>query len=1095
MRRNVVLWEGMTLSPRQNGDQWNLRWLRGLCLTAFLLYLSFGVLFRWVVDAPDAVSLEHRVVFGLSFLALWAGSLVSAWVQKQMVPLTYAVGAAAMVHMLVASGHGGADTGVLLSMILGVPVLIVLFYRWKLLLYANLLLFVITVMAVAASAQTTQDALLFTASAVVLNGFALLFAKRMFDAEQDSRHHEALFGDLFEHTTDAIFIQEFLAEDAGESHHCQIIKVNSTFAELAGSPSGALVGRALQELWPAMEGSMLCGQFRRAVERQKAVTFDEYLPDFVGHYRVTIIPIGPQRGAVVLADITAQMAMEQAEREREARFRGVFEGSPDGIFIVDERGVIVDCNEQAAVMNGYSKDELLGQPIAVVNASEETVDISYDPQGKSFPPREYFEYLRREGKLQFRSIHRRKDGTQFPVEVSATLVNLNGQEYSVGFDRDISDRDVLMAQLRENEQKLQLMARNLKDVIFELDSDGRYTYVSPAHEAVLGRGEEVIGTYHTDSLAYEDKHHALAALRRAAVDKREVRVEYRYINPERGLIWLESVASSYVNRDGEVAVVVTARDISQRKRAEEALYQQAQRQELAAKLASEFLNESLNQVDERISESLEHIGKTLGGDRCHISQLANGGRTVTTTHEWLNIEVDYPFARTSDLDLYDLPWLYGQIIARSVVALSSLDDLPPDAWAERRRLKERGVKSLICVPMMTGGEVTGLLSVYFLQNPRFATDDDVHMLQIAAGVMASALERAKAERQLTHLTFHDQVTGLYNRTFLEEEIRRLDTERQLPLSMIMIDVNGLKMVNDALGHQEGDRLLRRVAQLLRQSCRQEDIVARWGGDEFVVLLPSTDSVDAGHVCQRIRAACDAADERPVRPSVALGYSTKTSAEQEFTQVLKEAEDGMYTNKMSAAQSSRSTIIASLQRTLEEKSHETREHAQKLRDLSIRLGERVGISGTHLEELALFAVLHDLGKVAIPETVLDKRGSLTEDEWEVMRKHPEIGYRIAATSPELASVAEYILSHHEHWDGSGYPRGLKGEEIPLLARIVAVVDAYDAMTSDRPYRKGTSHGQALEEIRSCAGEQFDPRVVDAFLDMFDQQPAEKRAADA
>ncbi len=1027
--------------------------------------------------------LVHRVLFGTIFFLLFGTSFILKLIREHMVQLTYAVGAAAIAHMVVLASRGEPDVGLALTVILAVPAMNVLFYRWQACLYGNAVLFLLTIMAVASLSRTAGDMSLYIGVALVMNGLALFFAKRLFDVEQHSEEQAALFGDVFEHSTDAIVVLEFLDGGEPEQSDCRILQVNKAFEDLVASSGHVLFGAALVQLWPDLRTTMFCRQLQRSVERQQSYTFDEYLPDFGGHFRIVVVPVAENRGAAILADITAQVEMEQTERHREAKFRAIFDSSPDGIFIVNEQGVIFDCNEYGARMNGYSKEELVGQPIALINAEQQAEEISYNPDGRSFATNEYFAHLRREGNLQFRTVHRRKDGSEFPVEVSASMITLNGQDYSMGFDRDISERDVLVKQLRENEEKLGLMARNLKDVIFETDADGRYTYISPSHEAVLGRGEEVIGTYHTDNLSYEDKHQVLAALRKAASDRQEVRVEYRYIHPERGVVWLESVASSYVNRNGQAVVVVTARDISQRKQAEAALYHQAKRQELAAQLAYEFLNESLNQVDERIRESLEHIGKTLGGDRCHISQLANSGRTVTTTHEWLNADVDYPFARTTDMDLYDLPWLYGQIHARQVVAVSALDELPPDAWAERRQLKERGVKSLICVPMMTGGEVTGLLSVYSLKHLRFYSDDDKHMLQIAAGVMASALQRAKAERQLTHLTFHDQVTGLYNRTFLEEEIRRLDTERQLPLSMIMVDVNGLKMVNDALGHQEGDRLLRRVARLLRQSCRQEDIVARWGGDEFVVLLPLTDSADAAQVCQRIREACEAAEEKPVRPSVALGYATKTDPEQELSQILKEAEDGMYTNKMSAAQSSRSTIIASLQRTLEEKSHETREHAQKLKDLSVRLGKRLGISGNELEELALFAVLHDLGKVAIPEPVLDKRGSLTPDEWEVMRKHPEIGYRIAATSPELASVAEYILSHHERWDGAGYPRALKGEAIPLLARIVAVVDAYDAMTSDRPYRKGIGHAEALEEIRTCAGDQFDPKVVHAFLELF------------
>lgn len=349
-------------------------------------------------------------------------------------------------------------------------------------------------------------------------------------------------------------------------------------------------------------------------------------------------------------------------------------------------------------------------------------------------------------------------------------------------------------------------------------------------------------------------------------------------------------------------------------------------------------------------------------------------------------------------------------------------------------------------------------------------------------------DRKKAEEQLIHLTFHDTVTGLYNRTFFEEEIHRLSSDRQIPISLIMIDVNGLKVVNDALGHQKGDELLQEVATILLQSCRAEDIIARWGGDEFVVLLPQTTGTAAQEICERIRKACSASNQGIIQPSVALGYATKTQSEQTIQQVLKQAEDAMYRNKMLSAKSSRSDLVASLQQTLQEKSHETKEHAHRLQNVSVALGEALGMSGSDLDKLSLSALLHDIGKVAIPGNILDKPESLDAAEWELMKQHPEMGYRIAAASPELATFAEYILTHHERWDGSGYPKGLKGGEIPFLSRILAVVDAYDAMTHDRPYRKGMPSSEVLEEIKVCMGFQFDPKIVKVFVDMMSSQTA-------
>lgn len=341
-------------------------------------------------------------------------------------------------------------------------------------------------------------------------------------------------------------------------------------------------------------------------------------------------------------------------------------------------------------------------------------------------------------------------------------------------------------------------------------------------------------------------------------------------------------------------------------------------------------------------------------------------------------------------------------------------------------------------------------------------------------------ERKRVEEEIRFLTFHDRLTGLYNRAYFEEELARLDTDRQLPLSLVVGDVNGLRLINDTLGREAGNAHLVQIAHAIKQVCRREDIVARWGGDEFAILLPRTDEDVAHEICHRIVEACKANSTGHIKLSIALGYGTKTDRTQSIHEILSTAESWMYRQKFLDRTSYRNALIASLRETLNAKTHETHEHATRLETLALMVGRAMNLSARDLDDLALLAALHDVGKVGIPDRILNKPGKLTPDEWAIMKTHVEIGHRIASSSPDLAHIAEAILSHHEKWDGTGYPRQLKGEEIPLIARILTVVDAYDAIINDRPHSAARSRTEALEEIQRCSNTHFDPELVDAFV---------------
>lgn len=352
-------------------------------------------------------------------------------------------------------------------------------------------------------------------------------------------------------------------------------------------------------------------------------------------------------------------------------------------------------------------------------------------------------------------------------------------------------------------------------------------------------------------------------------------------------------------------------------------------------------------------------------------------------------------------------------------------------------------------------------------------------------IIARSKENLEAsEQKYRYLSYHDHLTGLYNRMFWEEEQKRIDINSQLPISVIVGDINGIKLMNDAFGHEAGDRMIMQTAQIMRKYCREGEIIARTGGDEFSILMPKTPRKTALKRMEEIKDSFMVHNRRILNEAfhinVALGSGTKEEPHGDLKEAIKKAELYMNQRKLLEQRSSHSAIISSIKATMYEKSHETEQHSERLAALSRMVGEALHLSQIELDNLELLATLHDIGKVGIADRILAKPGKLTDEEWIEMKKHPEVGYRIAMASPELVSIAEYILSHHEHWDGSGYPKGLAGEEIPLLSRIIGVADAYDAMTENRVYQKAMDRDSALVEIDKNAGSQFDPEIAELFI---------------
>ncbi len=375
-------------------------------------------------------------------------------------------------------------------------------------------------------------------------------------------------------------------------------------------------------------------------------------------------------------------------------------------------------------------------------------------------------------------------------------------------------------------------------------------------------------------------------------------------------------------------------------------------------------------------------------------------------------------------------------------------------------------------------------SIRWIRDRSFPIGDDSGTAQRVVGIAADITDLKLGEEKLRYLSLHDSLTGLYNRIYFEEEMSRIEKTRHGTTGILACDVDGLKLVNDTLGHDQGDRLLAAAARVIRDSFREGDLVARIGGDEFAVILPNTTPSAVENACQRIQEAVDTYNltTPEFSLSISVGFAIRNGSHKNLKDVFKEADNHMYRKKLYRTQSVRSTIVSTLINTLKARNLATERNASRLEKLLVRMAALIGLPESTTADLSLLAKFHDIGKVGISDAILLKEGPFTPEEWTEMKRHCEIGYRIALSAPDLVPIADWILKHHEWWDGQGYPLGIHGEEIPIQCRLLSIADAYEALTSARPYRRTFSHREAVAELWKHAGTQFDPQLLENFVKM-------------
>ena len=373
---------------------------------------------------------------------------------------------------------------------------------------------------------------------------------------------------------------------------------------------------------------------------------------------------------------------------------------------------------------------------------------------------------------------------------------------------------------------------------------------------------------------------------------------------------------------------------------------------------------------------------------------------------------------------------------------------------------------------------------YFFESSISPIYDSENHIIGAVGISRDITEQQEKQSQIEFLSVHDYLTGLYNRRYFVEKLSEYDQKAFYPLGVMMMDLNGLKILNDAYGHLFGDMALNEVTAVLKEVIGNHgNIISRIGGDEFSVVLPNTNQTIMENMKTEIYQKISEKKIENVQLSLSIGYSIKTDEYTNLERLLKLAEDDMYRKKQTEGMSVRNNAIKAILKTLTDKYQEERMHLHHVSEICDAFGKVLELNEDQVKELKLAGLYHDIGKISIPDAILNKPGKLTDEEYTIMKTHTEAGYQILRAADAYSNLADYALTHHEHWNGKGYPRGLKGKDIPYFSRIISIIDAYEAMTSDRVYRKKMSKDEAIKEIKRCSGTQFDPILADKFINEY------------
>ncbi|MEK6266192.1 MAG: PAS domain S-box protein [Clostridium sp.] len=727
-------------------------------------------------------------------------------------------------------------------------------------------------------------------------------------------------------------------------------------------------------------------------------------------------------------DVTELKRTEKVLSQEKKFVEALLESVPGYLYVYDESGRLIRWNKKHEEMTGYSTDELSHMTIDKWFEGEDAIRVAASVKEV---------FSTGSGEVEADLIV--KGGGKLHVLSNGVRLILDGKIYLTGVGMDITQRKKDEEKLKESERQFRNALEEAPIPIMLHAEGGEVLKISRTWTDITGYTLSDIPTtavwakkaYGMNKEELQDIINSLYRLsKRQYYGKFHVKTK-----DENVLIW--DFHSAYIGKlqDGRKMVMSVAIDVTEQQRLKKALEQE-----------KEFLETTLISVGDGVI-STDNKGNILFLNR--IAEYLTGW----TQEQAIGKSIEEVFNIVNEFTLEK-----SENIVEKVLKSGKTHELGKNTILISKDGIARPIEDSSAPIMQQDGKIVGVVLVF-----------------------RDFSEKKQREEEIEYLSYHDQLTGLYNRRFYEDALKRLDNEINLPMTIVMGDVNGLKLINDSFGHATGDQLLKKVAEVMNKGCRSDDIIARLGGDEFVIILPKTDTLEAEKIIKRINNLSLKEKLASITISISFGYETKNKMEEKIDEIFKNAEDHMYTKKVFEGPSMRGKTIKAIINTLHEKNRREEEHSHRVSSLCKSMGNALDLTEKEIQELKVVGLLHDIGKIAIDENILNKPGKLTDDEWSEIKRHPEIGYRILNTVNDMADMANYVLYHHERWDGKGYPKGLKGDEIPFVSRIITIADAYDAMTSERSYQKALSEEAAIDELKKNAGIQFDPKMVSIFIE--------------